>query len=193
MPAKQNTLTVICLMILGSRVAGNPLSVGCNIIPGLSDHIPLTLTRNENNSLMIGISTRIFYQSTLYVHTLTTSSVTLTIKSNQVLFKVNDNSIYLDAHLGGVLCWAEFYTGGMIKKRNGFSLGDQTSEDTCTSQCSISFTSTITTHGYISATGSIEGGSITTSSGHISSLSGNIQARNGTVGIKKDNFIYFLH
>ena len=78
----------------------------------------------------------------------------------------------------------------MIKSRNGFSLGDKTSVDTWAAQCSIAFADIITTSGSISATGSIEGGSITTASGHISSLSGDIQARNGTVGIKKDHFKY---
>ena len=86
-----------------------------------------------------------------------------------------------------------FYTGGMIKDRNGFSLGDKTSVDTWASQCSISFAGIITTSGSRSATGSIEGGTITTASGHISSLSGDIQARNETVGIKKDHFKYLLH
>ena len=118
------------------------------------------------------------------MNAITTSSVTLNIKSNQVMFKGKDNSIYLDANLGGVMCWTDFYTGSMIKNRNGFSLGDQTSVDTWNSQCNISITGMITTNGSRSATGSKEGGSIITSSGHISSVSGNIQARNGTVGCK---------
>ena len=105
MQAKQNTLSVIYPINLGSRVASCPLLVGSNIIPGLSVQLPLTLTRNDRKFLMIGISTIIFYQSTLSVNTLTTSSVTLNIKSNQVLLKGNDNSTYLDAHLGGVMCW----------------------------------------------------------------------------------------
>ena len=86
MQAKQNTLSVIYPMNLGSRVASCPLLVGSNIIPGLSVQLPLTLTRNDRKFLMIGISTIIFYQSTLSVNTLTTSSVTLNIKSNHVLF-----------------------------------------------------------------------------------------------------------
>ena len=86
MQAKQNTLSVIYPMNLGSRVASCPLLVGSNIIPGLSVQLPLTLTRNDRKSLMIGISTIILYQSTLSVNTLTTSSVTLNIKSNHVLF-----------------------------------------------------------------------------------------------------------
>ena len=97
------------------------------------------------------------------MNAITTSSVTLNIKSNQVMFKGKDNSIYLDANLGGVMCWTDFYTGSMIKNRNGFSLADQTSVDTWTSQCSISFTGIRTTNESISTTGSIEGGSITTS------------------------------
>ena len=63
----------------------------------------------------------------------------------------------------------------MIKNRNGFSVGDQTSVDTWTSQCSILLTGITTTNGSISAIGSLEGGYITASSGNISSLSGNIQ------------------
>ena len=80
------------------------------------------------------------------------------------MFKGKDNFIYLDAHLGGVMCWTDVYTGSMIKNRNGFSLGDQTPVDTWTSQCSISFTGMVTTNESISTTGSIEGGTITTSS-----------------------------
>ena len=94
------------------------------------------------------------------MNAITTSSVSLNIKSNQVMFVGNDNSIYLDAHLGGVMRWTDFYTGSMIKNRNGFSLGDQTSVDTWTSQCSISFTGMVTTNESISTTGSIEGGSV---------------------------------
>ena len=78
------------------------------------------------------------------MNAITTSSVSLNIKSNQVMFKGKDNSIYLDAHLGGVMCWIDFYTGSMIKNRNGFSLGDQTSVDTWNSQCNISITGMIT-------------------------------------------------
>ena len=132
--------------------------------------------------LRIGISTSIFNQPTLSVKTLTTSSATLKLMSNQVLFKGNENSMHLDAHVGGVMCWTDLYTDGMIKNRNGFSVGDQTSVDTWTSQCRISSTGIITTNGSISATGSIEGGSITTSSGRISSFSGSIQTSDGTVG-----------
>ena len=66
MQAKQNTLTFIYPMNLGSRVAGYPLLVGSNIIPGLSVQLPLTLTRNENNFLMIGIST----QNSIILHCL---------------------------------------------------------------------------------------------------------------------------
>ena len=91
----------------------------------------------KNNYLIIGISTSIVNQSTLSANTQTTSSATLNIKSNQVLFEGNANSIYLEAHLGGVMRWTDFYTDGMIKKRNGFSVGDQKSVHTWTSQCCI--------------------------------------------------------
>ena len=74
MQAKQNTLSVIYPMNLGSRVASCPLLVGSNIIPGLSVQLPLTLTRNENNYLTIGVSTIIFNQPTLSVTTLTATS-----------------------------------------------------------------------------------------------------------------------
>ena len=94
--------------------------------------------------------------------------------------------IYLVADFGGVMCWTDEYIDGMIKKRNGFSLGDQTSVDTWTSQCSISSTCIITTNGSLSTTGSIDGGSITTSSGHIKSLSRSIQTRDGTAGGSKN-------
>ena len=73
MQAKQNTLSVIYPMNLGSRVASCPLLVGSNIIPGLSVQLPLTLTRNENNYLMIGRPTSIFNQPTLSVNTQTPS------------------------------------------------------------------------------------------------------------------------
>ena len=57
----------------------------------------------------------------------------------KVRVKGNDKFIHLDAHPGGVMLWTDFYTDGMIKNRNGFSVGDQTSVDTWTLQCSISF------------------------------------------------------
>ena len=86
------------------------------------------------------------------------------------------------------MCWTDFFTDGMIKNRNGCSVGDQTSVDSWTSQRSISSTGIVKTNGSISAIGSIEGGSITTSSGNISSTSGNIQTRDGTVGGKNGSF-----
>ena len=87
------------------------------------------------------------------------------------------------------MCWADYYIDGMNNNRNGLLLGDQTSVDTWISQCSISMTGIVTTYGSISATGSIEGGSITTSIGNISSLSGSIQTRDGTVeGGNMDHF-----
>ena len=58
-------------MSLGTPVASYPLFVGSNIIPGLSVQLPLTLTRNEHNYLMIGASTSIFNQPTLALTTLT--------------------------------------------------------------------------------------------------------------------------
>ena len=67
-------------MNLGTPVASDPLSVGSNIIPGLSVKLPLTLTKNENNYLPIGVSTSIFNQSTLSVNTLTTSSARLSFQ-----------------------------------------------------------------------------------------------------------------
>ena len=65
--AKQNTLTFIDPIHLGNPVAGYPLLVGTNIIPGLSVQLPLTLTRNAKNYLTIGVSTSIFNQPTLAV------------------------------------------------------------------------------------------------------------------------------
>ena len=107
MKAKQNTLSFIDAMNEGTPLADYLILVGSNIIPGLSVQLPLTLTRNANNYLMIGISTIIFSQFTLSVNTRTTNSETLNIKSNQVLLKGNYNYIYLDAHLGGVMCWTD--------------------------------------------------------------------------------------
>ena len=57
---------------------------------------------------------------TITTNNVTTSSALLNIKSDLVLFKGNDNSIYLDAHPGGVLCWTDFYTDGIIKSRGGY-------------------------------------------------------------------------
>ena len=64
---KQNTLTFIDPMNLEVPVAGYPLLVGTNIIPGLSVQLPLTLTRNAKNYLTIGVSTSICNQPTLAV------------------------------------------------------------------------------------------------------------------------------
>ena len=60
-------------MNLEVLVAGYPLLVGTTIIPGLSVSLPLTLARNANNYLAIGISTSIFDQPTLSVTTITAS------------------------------------------------------------------------------------------------------------------------
>ena len=73
---KQNTLTFIDPMNLGNPVAGYPLLVGTNIIPGLSVQLPLTLTRNAKNYLTIGVSTSIFNQPTLAVTRLKATSAT---------------------------------------------------------------------------------------------------------------------
>ena len=72
--ATQKTQTVIDPMNLELPVASYPLLVGSNVIPGLSVQLPLTLTRNENNYLTIGVSTTIFNQPTLSVTTLTATS-----------------------------------------------------------------------------------------------------------------------
>ena len=71
--AKQKTLTFIDPMNLELLVAGYPLLVGSNIIPGLAVQLPLTLTMNEKNYLTIGVSTTIFNQPTLTGTTLTAS------------------------------------------------------------------------------------------------------------------------
>ena len=61
-------------MNLEPLVAGYPLVIGTNIIPGLSVSLPLTLTRHANNYLTVGVATRIFDQPTLSVTTLTATS-----------------------------------------------------------------------------------------------------------------------
>ena len=57
---QQNTLPFVDPMSLGTRVAGYLLLIGSNIFPGLTVKSPLTLTRNANNYLSIGLSTSIF-------------------------------------------------------------------------------------------------------------------------------------
>ena len=57
---KQNSLTFLDPMKLDPPIAGFPLLIGTNIVPGLSVNPPLTLTRNTNNYLMIGLSNSIF-------------------------------------------------------------------------------------------------------------------------------------
>ena len=58
--AKQSTLTFIDPMHLGTHIAGYPFLIGSNIISGLIVQSPLTLTRNANSYLTVGISTNIF-------------------------------------------------------------------------------------------------------------------------------------
>ena len=80
----------------------------------------------------------------------------------------------LDAHLGVVLCWYDFYTDCAIANRSGISLGDQTAVDTSTPQCIISGgTEHIVTNGLITEGGSISAAYIT-STGAISSGTNNI-------------------
>ncbi len=57
---KQSSLTFVDPMNLGTPIAGYPLLIGSNITPGLTVQSPLTLTRNANNYLTIGLSTSIF-------------------------------------------------------------------------------------------------------------------------------------
>ena len=51
--SKQNTLTFVDPMNLGTLVAGYPLLIGLNIIPGLTAQSPLTITIHVNNYLTI--------------------------------------------------------------------------------------------------------------------------------------------
>ena len=57
--SKQDPLTFVDPMNLGIPVAGFPLLIGSNIIPGLTVQLPLTLRGNSNNYLNIGLSTHI--------------------------------------------------------------------------------------------------------------------------------------
>ena len=97
-------------MNLEVPVADYPLFVRSNIIPGLSVSLPLTLARNANNYLTIGISTSIFDQPTLSVTTLTASSdiklggnlktnkthETLLFKATTLFCMINSVLTYLD-------------------------------------------------------------------------------------------------
>jgi len=102
-------------------------------------------------------------------NTLTTAGAALNIKNDLVLFKANDNTIYLEANANGVLCSKDFYTEGVIKNKGGFSVGEQTGVGVWTQQCGISSTGNITTNGTI------------TSSGNISTTNGNITTTNGSI------------
>ena len=51
---------------------------------------------------------------TAITNTLTTSGVALNIKSDLVLFKGLDNTIYVDAHPGGVLFYTDVYMGNTL-------------------------------------------------------------------------------
>ena len=78
---------------------------------------------------------------------------------------------FLDAQPGGVLVWTDLYTDGVIKHRSGIPVGDQTTVNTWTPQCTISGgTEQIVTNGLITAGGKISGASIT-STGAISRAS----------------------
>ena len=57
--AKQNTLTFVDPMNLGTLVVGFPLLIGSNIIPGLTVQSPLTPIKNANNYVTVGLSTNI--------------------------------------------------------------------------------------------------------------------------------------
>ena len=84
--------------------------VGTHIIPGSSASLPLTLARNANNYLTIGVSTSIFDQPALSVTTLTASSdiqlggilktdrtdETLLFKAAKETFMTNSLLRYLD-------------------------------------------------------------------------------------------------
>ena len=121
-------------MNLDPPIAGFPLLIGTKVVLGFSVNPPLTLTRNTNNYLMIGLSNSIFNamsvntltasgaitsntatidaisSNSLTTNTLTTSSVALNIKSNLVRFRGLDNTIYIEAYLGGV----QFYDGAVM-------------------------------------------------------------------------------
>ena len=64
--------------------------------------------------------------NTMTTSTLTTASAGMNIKSDFVLFRANDNVVYLEAQPNGVICSKDFYTEGLIKNKGGFSVGAQT-------------------------------------------------------------------
>ncbi|MFM7983427.1 MAG: hypothetical protein ACKPKO_29295, partial [Candidatus Fonsibacter sp.] len=80
--AKQNTLSCVDPINLDPPVAGFPLLIGSNIVPGLTVSGALTLTKNANNYLNIGLSTCICNKPTLTTSTITTYSAFFAIKSN---------------------------------------------------------------------------------------------------------------
>jgi hypothetical protein len=90
--------------------------------------------------------------NTMTTSTLTTASAGMNIKSDFVLFRANDNVVYLEAQPNGVLCSSDFYTEGVIKNKGGFSVGAQTGVGVWTSQCDISSTGNMTTKGTITST-----------------------------------------
>ena len=108
--------------------------------------------------------------NTMTTNTLTTSGAVLNIKNDLVLFKANDNTIYLEANANGVLCSKDFYTEGVIKNKGGFSVGAQTGVGVWTSHCDISSTGNISTNGTITSAGLIQGFSLTVTGSSPSSV-----------------------
>ena len=112
--------------------------------------------------------------NTMTTNTLTTAGAALNIKADLVLFKANDNTVYLEANANGVLLLLkDFYTQGVIKNKGGFSVGELTGVGVWTSHCDISSTGNISTNGTITSTGNI------TTTGTISSTRSNNTATNG--------------
>ena len=71
------------------------------------------------------------------------------------MFKGLNNSIYLDAHFGGVLFFTDVYIDTIFKVAGGFSTGAQTAVDTWTQQFWALANANMTTNGTITAIGNI--------------------------------------
>ena len=60
--------------------------------------------------------------NSMITNMLANAGALINIKSDLVLFKGNDNTIYIEAQPNGVLCSTE----GLIKNKGGFAVGEQT-------------------------------------------------------------------
>ena len=87
---------------------------------GITLAADLAMNYNSISGLTNLIASGPITSDTAITYTLTTSAADLNIKCDFVLFKGVDNTIYMDAHPGGVLFYTAVYMESTLKIQNEY-------------------------------------------------------------------------